>query len=1008
MHGPDLTDWLSDTHSFGGSIILGRPAHLVDSAVGGDSLVGPGAASLTLESRARLLAMMLSSIADLTYAFDRRGALLYANKPAFRWGIGMEEAAGKTVADLGYPEALARRIQAHVAHIFATRQSISGEMCFRDRDGVDRFYEYTLTPALGSDGEIEFGIGFSRDISERKLAHNVLRASVTRFHILAAAMPQIVWTTSTQGKLTSLSRQWTDYTGTTAGPTLGRRWCDVLQEHGADIDRERCDQIIAKGRTFAREICLRGKNGQLRWWLMRGVPMVDEQGAVVEWVGTCTDIDELKLAQVEVSRANAELQRQRTELRVLFDHVPAMIWFKDTDNNFLHANERAARSIGRSAGEIVGRSAYELYPAQAHEFAATDLQVITTGQPLLGKLELGRDEAGNERWIQKDKVPYHDEHGDVIGVVVMSHDITDRKRDQDALRELNAELETKVRKRTEQLAAARDEAERANQAKSSFLATMSHEIRTPMSGMLGLLELLEVSGLNEEQLSTLRVARESGQALQRIIDDLLDFSKIEANSLELDLAPASIRQVVEGACRLHGQAAAAKGLALGCTFAPDTSPALMLDRLRLGQVLNNFLSNAIKFTAQGQVSVSVEVLSRTQDHQRLRISVRDTGIGIDPGRQSLLFQPFSQAGATTSTRFGGTGLGLFISRRLGELMGGEVELQSRPGEGTVVTLSAEFAICDPAALAQDAGAHCLHGLDAYLAGRPRAPTTEQAQRDRTLLLVVDDHPVNRAVLARQVMALGYAVEEAGAAEDAVTAWQTGRFAAVITDCNMPGMNGFELSRRLRAIEASRGLPRAPIIGCTADALPSALAACMDSGMDDVMTKPVDLRTMGRVLDRWVPLPTAVTKRRTPVPAAAPPSVPARDGLLDMAMLHAISGGDAEAEMKMVRDYRRTLQVDAGRLRRFAHSWTLDKLVGDAHRLGGACSMMGSTRLAQACLDLQDAAVRNEREAVARAFAAVEDELLRLRAHLDDLLSSRSAIQDRSGPPASAPVAAWSR
>ncbi|HEY1229272.1 MAG TPA: PAS domain-containing protein, partial [Ramlibacter sp.] len=700
-----------------------------------------------------------------------------------------------------------------------------------------------------------------------------------------------------QGEITWLNQHWVDYTGHPARSTVGRSWDSVLREQDADATGLAWPQAHAAREGFGTEVRLRRRDGLLRWWLMRGVPVFDGEGRLLKWLGTCTDIDELKLAEMRISQANAELQRQRTELRALFDLVPAMIWSKDTHNNFVRVNERAARSIGRTVEEVEGRSAWEMYPAEADAFFASDQDTIRSNKPAFGQIEVAIDDAGTQRWFQKDKVPFHDEHGNVIGVLVMSHDITERKRDQDALRELNADLEERVCRRTAELALARDAAERANQAKSTFLATMSHEIRTPMSGLLGLLELLEFTDLDAEQRDTLQVARESGRALQRLIDGILDFSKIEANSLELDVRPSSIRAVVDNAYRLHGQAAAAKNLALASHVDPAISDCLLFDPLRLGQILNNLLGNAIKFTERGGIRVDVERLSRTAATEDIRFSVRDTGIGIAPEQVGRLFKPFAQASAQTSTMYGGTGLGLFISRRLAEMMGGELRLDSFPGRGTVLTLEVAFATCaDEAPAVPPAASTHDRVLSTELSSAARS-----GQESGCRLLIVDDHPINRLVLLRQSAALGYPAEAFENGVEALQAWEGGGFAAVVTDCNMPGMSGFDLARRIRAAEAARGASRMPIVGCTANALPSAAAACLDAGMDDVVIKPVDLASLSETLRRLL-RGRGAQEAATAGPQDAPLRLPPNHGLLDLAMIAAISRGDPAARRRVLEQF----------------------------------------------------------------------------------------------------------
>ncbi|RYG09096.1 MAG: PAS domain-containing sensor histidine kinase, partial [Burkholderiales bacterium] len=448
--------------------------------------------SLATERRERMLHSALSSISDFSYLFDAESRLLFANQKLLTlWDVSLEQAIGKDLFELGYPVESARKIHAQVQSVFATGQAIKGELAYVNPAGVSAFYAYEFSAAFAPDGSVDFVVGCSSDVTQRKRSEQALQESVAEFRTLAEAMPQIVWVLTPQLELTYLNQQWMEYTGLSLAEGLGNGWPRVV--HPDDLPRVvQAFENVSEG-TLAYEARLRRADGAYRWWLIRAVAQMDETGALLKWIGTSTDIDDLKQAEIEVSRTNRELHRQREELRIVLDLVPAMIWFKDTSGTILRVNERGAASIGRTVAELEGVSIAHLYSAAtAARFHASDAEIIRTGRPILGVVEQRIDRDGHEMWTQKDKVPFRDENGDVVGIVVLSYDITERKRDQDALRELNAGLEDRVRVRTAELDLARSEAESANRAKSEFLATMSHEIRTPMSGMLGLLELLEL------------------------------------------------------------------------------------------------------------------------------------------------------------------------------------------------------------------------------------------------------------------------------------------------------------------------------------------------------------------------------------------------------------------------------------------------------------------------------------------------------------------------------------
>ena len=925
----------------------------------------------------RMLHMALSAITDFTYIIGRSGRLLFANQRVLDlWGVTLEQAIGMNASDLGYPAESAQKIRAQVQSVFATGHAVRDELEYVSPAGASGYYAYEFSAALAPDGNVDFVVGCTTDITHRKRADLALRESFAEFRTLAAAMPQIVWMATPQREAIYLNQQWMDYTGMSLARGLGTGLHQAM--HSDDWPRRDEAFDKANGGPYSYEARLRRADGAYRWWLIRAVPVMDEAGAVLKWIGTATDIHDMKLAEIEVSRTSREL-------RVVLDLMPAMIWFKDTEGTILRVNERGARSVGRGVAELEGAAIDDVYPPQtAARYRASDLKIIRTGKPILGLVERLVDAHDREVWTQKDKVPVIDEDGVVIGIVVMSVDISERKRDQDALRELNAGLEDRVRRRTAEVNLARDDAESANQAKSEFLATMSHEIRTPMSGLLGLLELLAAGPLSTDQLSILSTARESGNSLMRIINDILDFSKIEANSLELNLVAAPVAEVISTACRLHAQVAAGKHLALRARISPEISPLLSCDPLRLGQILNNFLNNAIKFTAAGQVEISVDLVRRHGDMEELLFSVRDTGIGMTAAQQARLFQPFVQAAAETSAQFGGTGLGLVISRRLAELMGGTVEVHSEPGVGTCLSLRVCLEVCvgtgpsRPERPAQDA-------LNTLLADRRPAPTVEVAQAEGSLLLIVDDHPTNRMVLIRQAASLGYAARAVEDGQQALAAWESGRFAAVITDCAMPVMTGYQLASAIREREWRHGSGRIPIVACTANALPSATQLCLASGMDDCLVKPASLADLSAVLHRWVPLPAVSGPPEPTLPPATPAprsgAGRAGQGLLDLLLLAEISGGDQVAQAEMLLDFQRVNETDAGGLREAVAQTDFVRIGQFAHRIKGSCLMLGATLLGHVCARIEVDAAAAEAAGLGAAMDSFEVELLRLNGYL---------------------------
>lgn len=527
----------------------------------------------------------------------------------------------------------------------------------------------------------------------------------------------------------------------------------------------------------------------------------------------------------------------------------------------------------------------------------------------------------------------------------------------------------------------------ANQAKSAFLATMSHEIRTPMNGIFGMLELLSMTKLDDEQRATLDVVRGSSKSMLRIIDDILDFSKIEAGKLDLRPEAVSLKEIIDDLHRLYAGNASSKGLVMQSSTDARISPAVLVDPLRLRQILNNLVSNAIKFTSRGSIEIRAELLERADGKDRVCISVHDTGVGVSPEHQALLFQPFSQADVDTARQYGGTGLGLAICRRLAEMMGGAVEMRSRQGVGTTVLLTLPLPIADADALPAPGDPASAPPLDAAATWRD-VPSIAQAEQEGTLALLVDDHPINRALLLRQVNKLGYAAETAEDGHQALALWKSGRrFGIVVTDCNMPNMDGYDLARCIRRLEAGEGTSHVPIIACTANAMRGEPEKCFAAGMDDYLVKPIELTQLLGKLQQWLPLPAADgTSGPSSLPPAASgaqvPPVRTQEGLVDLALISETFASDPSGTSSILAALRTTNEQDAEILRQAVVANDLARVTYASHRMLGAGKMIGASEFIAVCQSLEDGSRAGDWNAIRSAMPAFDAQWSRLRAYLE--------------------------
>jgi signal transduction histidine kinase/CheY-like chemotaxis protein/HPt (histidine-containing phosphotransfer) domain-containing protein len=486
-------------------------------------------------------------------------------------------------------------------------------------------------------------------------------------------------------------------------------------------------------------------------------------------------------------------------------------------------------------------------------------------------------------------------------------------------------------------------AQAASRAKTSFLASMSHEIRTPMVGVAGMLELLARTRLDDEQRQQVDIAQNSAQSLLQIIGDILDFSKIEAGKLELNPAPMDLRALVRNATDNFLGTASAKGLRLDCEIDERVAPAHLGDAPRLRQILSNFLSNALKFTERGHVLVRLERLAAEDRRELIALRVEDSGIGVSAADQARLFEPFEQAGEG-NRRMDGTGLGLSICRRLADLMGGEIHMDSRLGAGTTLSLVVRLPVADAATLEREA----------MLPDAARiTPSVAEAAREGSLILLADDHPTNRAVIARQLNQLGYASESAHDGETALQMWRSGKYALLLTDLHMPRRDGYSLAEAVRADESARGGARAPIIALSANVSTGEVERSRAAGIDDFIAKPTPLPLLGAILQRYLPLQRFIAEASTRADAdtAQPPASMA-----------------AGLDRGLIEDFLHATHEDLSALRLALDGNDAAGVAHEAHRIKGAAGLVGATAIAGVAGRIEAASRAGD---LAQAHAGIE-------------------------------------
>ncbi|MFB4392945.1 MULTISPECIES: ATP-binding protein [unclassified Pseudomonas] len=631
-------------------------------------------------------------------------------------------------------------------------------------------------------------------------------------------------------------------------------------------------------------------------------------------------------------RAERALNDQLEFMRALLNGTPHPIYVRDRDGRLQSCNDSYLEAVDASAEEVMGKRLQESllgncdYTQQIH----TDyLQVMAAGTPLIvdRPLRLKDRELTIYHWI----LPYRDSLGEVQGIIGGWIDISER------------------RVLIQDLRAAKQQADDANRAKSTFLATISHEIRTPMNAVIGMLELaLRRADQGQLDRAAIDVAYHSAKDLLGLIGDILDIVRIESGHLSLVPEPVDISSLIETVRRVFDGQARQKGLALEVAVEPSAHCQALLDPLRFKQVLSNLLSNAIKFTEQGQVRISAKVHPPGPSGlPSLDLEVCDSGIGIHDDDLPRLFTPFAQANPHSEGARAGTGLGLAISRTLCEMMGGDLQLKSLQGVGTQVSLTMPLQ-CVNITPPVDVKAEHIALPDLNLK-----------------VLVIDDHPANLLLMAQQLSYLGLPHDKARDGHEGLRKWHDGAFDVLILDCNMPRMNGYQLAETVRAEEHRLGKAPCTILGYTANAQPEVMQRCLDAGMDGCLLKPISLNTLGQHLARVVP-----SAHRQP-----------SSKLFHSEGLGAIVGNDPKDRRRMLVALHLSLQEDLAELMALDPTTQAEALAAQAHKILSVARILEAKELMLACEVLEQSELpvpqlKRHRQALARHMRRLEKALAR--------------------------------
>ena len=775
-----------------------------------------------LEQERTLLRTLLRTMPDMVWLKDNDGVFRFCN-PAFEtlFGTTEENIVGRTDYDF-FDQELADFFREHDRVAAGAVKPTTNEEWLTSFDGRHRgLYLTTKMPVHGSDGHLIGVLGVARDITPLRETEKALGERIKEQNCLHAVFRV------TEDRHASLADLFQG-----VAEVLPSGWShDALAVACVEFDRVRYAKAGCRETSWTQtaSIVIDGEErGRVSVGYLEPCPDHGE-GPFLQEERVLLDAVAARVAGTIKRRLVEDAARQREQVfRAIVSQASEAIVLLDAETlEFIEFNEAACTGLGYGREEFARLSAPAIQ-AELDEptMLALTQEIIRAGTGQFESIHRHKDGAMQNVYVSFSALRIEDR--DCLSIIWQ--DITERKQTELELARHRQHLEQLVEERTDELAAAKEQAEAASRAKSLFLANMSHEIRTPLNAILGLAYLLQRDLGDSDKRQKLDKIANSARHLLGIIDDILDLSKIEADRLTPEEIPISVAAIIEHVRDMMAERVAGKHLRWVEDIAPQLATFQLLgDPLRLGQILINYLSNAVKFTDQGSITVRAEVESETDGHVALRFEVLDTGIGMSPEHQALVFDAFEQAQSSTTRQYGGTGLGLSIARRLARLMGGEAGVESEPGRGSRFW----FTVC--------------------LKRSGRVPRNESPSpgghfRSGARVLLVEDNDINQEVARELLESVGLVVDVAENGAEAVDRVRAESYDLIFMDLQMPVMGGIEATRKIREMPQGRGTP---ILAMTANAFPEDRRECLNAGMNDHVAKPVEVRELYAALARWI-------------------------------------------------------------------------------------------------------------------------------------------------------------
>jgi two-component system sensor histidine kinase/response regulator len=1004
---------------------------------------------------ARLAAAVDSSY-DAIISLSSGGVIETWNESAEElYGYRAEEVIGRHVAMLARHPAERATMLSNLGG--EARSQIESQDTRKDGSVLD--VAVTDSPIRDLEGRVTGIVRIVRDITDRVQIQQALSASEERLALAQQAgrigsfdriMPsgQTLWSPEMEAIYGLEPGE--------SGHGFENRTRMVHPHDRYDVEQS-IQQAIDDRADWRAEFRIERADGEERWVSGVGRPYFDDAGQCVRFVGVNMDVTERKLAERKVNEAAR-----------FFELSSDMVCTAGFDGVFVELNDRWEQTLGWSKDEVHSRPFIEfVHSSDTHRWAAAAGR-LSAGETITQFLIRVATKDGGWRWLEWNAIGVPEEEL----MYASARDVT-----------IRIDAETVIRKAEAEVAAARDAALEASRMKSAFLANMSHEIRTPLNGVIGMSDLLLDSPLDVEQQENARLLKGAGETLVAVVDDILDFSKIEAGALRLEYVDFDLVEAVEDACDLIAESAHEKGLELTMDLGPELPELVRGDSVRVRQVISNLLSNALKFTSEGEISLALRSSLRSDGLTDVEVEVRDTGIGVDETRLAQIFEPFVQADDSTTRRFGGTGLGLAIVRQLVEMMDGELGAESVAGEGsrfwfrlplearetpeaaqqqpslglarllvvddnetnrrlmvqltrrwemevTAVNGADEALACLRDAAAREEPFQCA-ALDMHMPGTDGIELAQAIYRDQTfptpallmltstyddrrdareagidvymtkpvrrsrlrnalaealgiqtrreqapagyegaaagsspLILIVEDNDVNQILAVRMLDRRGYETEVVGDGRQALEALERRPYAAVLMDCQMPELNGYDATSELRRREPAGN--HTPVIAMTAHALRGDREKCLASGMDDYLAKPLRPEELDRILRSWAPRTTDGSGARDARIEPTQDQPPADESPLDPGGIELLRSefGSSGTLATLVELFGRQTPELLARMRTATEADDAASVKASAHKLKGGCLTLAAKRMAELCRGLEIIAERGTLEAEA--------------------------------------------